>query len=102
MDAIEINSDDNEAEATQAAIDAAANGDWIDVDEVVGHEAPASASKSAVNGNTSRPGSAKNGAGRAKGRPSGANMLKLQQSKVQQQNRLAKLQALEGDDDVVW
>ena len=92
---IDIPSEDEDA--TQAAIDAAANGEWMDIDEAVQQEAPAPAPDSAAKKSVSA-----NGGGRPRGRPSGGNIAKLQRQKVEEQNRRAKLQALEGEEEVVW
>ena len=86
---------DNDNE-TREMIDAAANSDFMDVDELV----PDQASFSAVNRTTpatngaSRPGS---GSGRIRGRPpkSGVKPALQKQKSVDDANRLAKLQALE-------
>ena len=100
---IDVPSDEDDDEATQAAIDAAANGGWMDVDDVVGqgqHEVPVrTPAKNGVSAGASTGGS---GSKRPRGRPSGGNMANLQRQKVEEQNRLAKLQALDGEEEVVW
>lgn len=104
--AIDIPSDDEEA--TQAAIDAAANGDWMDVDDVMGaqHQMPTPVSTSTPAAKTQNGVHASGGSGKPKGRPrgrpSGGNMANSQRQKLEEQNRIAKLQALEGDEEVVW
>ena len=76
-------------DGTQDVIDAAANGEYMDVDEIMAQSAPARTSFSAVN----RP---------VNGTPAGAKATSAQAQKQKQkqkamdeQNRLAKLQALE-------
>lgn len=91
--AINITSDDEEDK--EAPINTAANGNWMDVNDVVGHTVPSSAPASAS------PAVKKNIFGKPRRRPSSGNIAALQRQKVEEQNRLAKLQALEGEDDGV-
>ena len=77
---------DDDESATQHAIEAAANGDFIDVDEVMAQPAPSFA---AVNKPASRPSSGSNT------KNQGSVSANQKQRNMDEQNRLAKLQALE-------
>ena len=93
----------SEEEDAEAVIDAAANGDFMDVDEVMARPSVRfpSINRPAVNGPSSRSSpSAKTNGRSAKASPAAPAVQQTKQ-RMDEQNRLAKLQALEmvtGDD----
>jgi len=89
--------DDNEV---NDVIEAAANGDFMDVDDTVAVSNPANATPKAPTASASRLSSnGKVGSGRPKGRPPKAGpatpQAQQQHKRMDEENRLAKLQALE-------
>ena len=96
-----ILSDDEDDDTTEAAVAAAVNGDFMDIDDAIAVQQPLQHVSPAVQTNGNGDATPAPAPKRSRGRPSGGNLAALQKQKQDEQNRLAKLQALEGEGEII-